>query len=337
MYNYVAGNKLAILINYNIPSTADITMQIHRGTNIGISIMFIGVLILILNVLSYQSFQPLVITDENSIWMQRASYLFYVLLFSGIALLAIGIHKTIFKIQYDNNNDNMMDSYSTLYPSLSFSGRSLLYSLSKIIITIVTDKKYFRFFWPTAIGYGIFYALISGMLIYRSETFSSLYGISTPSITMITYGPMGYVPTMAAYFTQHMGILIIPINLFITLIVAALVGFNAVLSIYAFTNRPRKYINNNNNNTNNNRTNSKATSFLSVLGATTSLFAACPTCASFYIFSIMAGSLAPTIAAFTVNFYALFFSLSIPLLIFTPFLTALNIRKMLYGQCSLGK
>ena len=35
--------------------------------------------------------------------------------------------------------------------------------------------------------------------------------------------------------------------------------------------------------------------FLGILGATTSLFTACPTCASFYLFSILSGSLATTI------------------------------------------
>lgn len=141
---------------------------------------------------------------------------------------------------------------------------------------------------------------------------------------MITYGPMGYVPTMAAYFTEHIGLLIIPINFFIILIVSALVGFNTVLSIYAFVNRPK-------------RSTTTTSSFLGALGATTSLFAACPTCASFYIFTIMAGSLAPTIAAFTASFYIIFIAVSIPLLILTPFLTALSIRKMVFSQCSLDK
>jgi hypothetical protein len=130
------------------------------------------------------------------------------------------------------------------------------------------DKKYFRFFWPLAIGYGIFYASISGMLVYRDENFSSLYGItSVPSIMMITYGPMGDVPTTSIYITQHFGVLIIPVNLLIAIAVAALIGFNAVFSIYAFTNRPKKYVNN---------VNAKKATFLGAIGVTTSLFAAIP-------------------------------------------------------------
>jgi hypothetical protein len=93
-----------------------------------------------------------------------------------------------------------------------------------------------------SIGYGIFYAVISGMLVYRTNDFSSLYGaITVPSINIITYGPMGYVPTVTIYLTEHVGILIIPVNLLIALALSALVGFNSVLWIYAFMNRPRKY------------------------------------------------------------------------------------------------
>jgi hypothetical protein len=289
-------------------------MQIQKQKTIAISLIFIGALILILDFLSYQSFQPLVITDENSVLIQKVSYVFYMLLFSGVVLIALGFLKMI---QVFHKGKDYQPLPANMLP----------HSLSKIIVNILNDKKYFRFFWPASIGYAIFYATISGMLIYRSDSFSSLYGVTIPSITMITYGPMGYVPTMAAYFTEHIGLLIMPINFFIILVVSALVGFNAVLSIYAFDNRPKRST----------ATTTTTASFLGALGVTTSLFAACPTCASFYLFTIMAGSLAPTVAAFTATFYALFIALSIPLLIVTPFLTALSLRRAFSSQCLLDK
>jgi hypothetical protein len=173
------------------------------------------------------------------------------------------------------------------------------------------------------------------MLIYHSDNFSSLYGVTTiPSITIIPYGPMGYVPTMVVYITEHIGLLIIPINFFIVLTVSSLVGFNVVLSIYAFVNHPKT----SSNTTANTITTNTTTSFLGALGAATSLFAACPTCASVYIFSILSGSLAPTVAAFTATYYIIFIAVSIPLFILTLFLTALSIRNMiLFNQCSLDK
>lgn len=287
-------------------------MNIEKSKMMSLYAIFLGVLFLIISFTSYRLFQPLVITEEISIQLQRVSIIFYVLLFGGIAWIAYGI------------NAGIRSS-----PTKADLDRSGFYtnSLSKIIVSIVNDSKYFRFFWPVTIGYGIFYAAVSGMLIYRTEDFSSLYGVTTtPSINIITYGPTGFVPTITIYITQHFGMLIIPVNLLVAVAVTSLVGFNFVLSFYAFINRPRNYI----------RTdNAKTISFLSIIGATTSIFAGCPTCASLYIFSIAGGSLAPAIAAFTVTFYTLFLFLSIPLLIFTPFLTAFNIRKVAYGRCSL--
>lgn len=114
------------------------------------------------------------------------------------------------------------------------------------------------------------------MFIYRPDNISDIYGVSIPSLVITSYGPIGYVPTIAAYFTEHIGLLIIPINLIITVVVSALVGLNTVISLYAFANRPK-----------NKKSSTAATSsssILGALGASTSLFAACPTCASFYIF-----------------------------------------------------
>jgi len=164
------------------------------------------------------------------------------------------------------------------------------------------------------------------MIIYRADNISELYGVTVPSLVMISYGPLGYVPTMSAYLNEHVSFLIIPINLIVTLVVSSLVGFNTVLSTYAFAQRPKRSIN----------TATGTSSVLSIVGATTSLFATCPTCASFYIFNIMAGSLAPTVAAFAISYYALFVAISIPLLFATLFVTALSIRRMLLlGQCYL--
>jgi hypothetical protein len=293
-------------------------MQVNEPGKLCIALTPIGIGTLVLSIIFYPSLLPAVITDENSIWIQQVSYIFYGLLFGSIIVTAIGIHKTYQVCRCRTDLSLLLSAPSS--PPIN----SPPISISKIITNILDDKKYFRFFWPASIGYGIIYGIISSMLIYRSENFSYLYGVTIPSVVITSYGPIGYVPTIAAYFTDHIGLLIIPINLVVILLVSALVGVNMVFSIYAFKNRPKR---------------PTTTPILSVLGATTGLFAACPTCASFYIFNIIAGSLAPTISAFTVTFYALFIAISIPLLFFTPFITVLSIRKMqmvaMSSQCSL--
>jgi hypothetical protein len=301
-------------------------MQTQRSKkNIGIVISSIGIVILLTSFIIYPSFLPRIITHENSVWIDLIGYIFYALLFGSLILTAFGINKTFHKWDYRTSIPPSSSS-----PPQSFNRvPPFPHSLYKIIIKIVNDKKYFRFFWPTSIGYGFFYAVVSSMFIYRPDNISDIYGVSIPSLVITSYGPVGYVPTIAAYFTEHIGLLIIPINLIITVVVSALVGFNTVISLYAFANRPK------NKKSSTTTAATSSGSILGALGVTTSLFAACPTCASFYIFSIMAGSLAPTIAAFAVTYYVLFVVVSIPLLLATPFITALSIRRMMFGQCSL--
>jgi len=143
---------------------------------------------------------------------------------------------------------------------------------------------------------------------------------------------------MSIYLSDYVGILIIPVNLITIIIISALVGLNAVSSVHTFksyrSEKKRKKTADVMNVPKN------GTRFLSMLGATTSLFAVCPTCTSFYLFSILAGSLATTIASFTVTYYEVFLSLSVPLLIITPFINAINIKKMrmdIAGQCKTNR
>jgi hypothetical protein len=295
-------------------------MQVQKSRqNAAIIITLTGIAILIASIILFPSFLPPIITHENSIWIDSMGHIFFSLLFGSIILTAFGIYKMF------QTRDYRINMSLSMLPSPSYP------SLSKIIISIVNEKKYFRFFWPASMGYGFFYAVVSSMFIYRPDNISNIYGVTIPSIVMTSYGPIGYVPIMAAYLTEHIGVLIIPINLVVTVIVSALVGFNTVLSLYAFANRPKK------SNTPPTSAVTSTGSIIGALGATTGLFAACPTCASFYIFSVMAGSLAPTVAVFAVTYYVLFVVVSLPLLLATPFITALSIRRMMFGQCSLVK
>ena len=128
-------------------------MQTQRSKkNIGIVISSIGIVILLTSIIIYPSFLPRIITHENSVWIDLMGYIFYALLFGSLILTAFGINKTFHKWDYR----------TSIPPSSSSSPQSFncvppfSHSLYKIIIKIVNDKKYFRFFWPTSIGYGFF-------------------------------------------------------------------------------------------------------------------------------------------------------------------------------------
>lgn len=308
-----------------------------------------GITILTFDIFLYPSFLPKVITTANSQWIEQSSYVFYIVFILGILIEVYGIYRILQYLTFKvSNNDDLtfkqvMVQHSSKLTTTKPDIKKQQVSVFKIILDILNDKKYFRFFLPITLAYGFLYAMISGTLIIRPEGgISHISGIvDFPSVIMMQYGPIGYVPTISIYLSDSFGIFIIPLNLIVTIIISSLVGFNAVSTIYAYANyhstRKRKEshdiatssaIKNN-------------TQFMGVLGATTSLFAACPTCASFYIFNILAGSLATTVAAFTVTYYALFIMTSIPLLVIAPFITAFNIKKMknsyTSGQCSIRK
>ncbi|MGN6708206.1 MAG: hypothetical protein ACTHKF_02535, partial [Candidatus Nitrosocosmicus sp.] len=60
----------------------------------------------------------------------------------------------------------------------------------------------------------------------------------------------------------------------------------------------------------------------------------------FYLFNILAGSVATTIASITTTYYILFLLFSIPLLIATPIINAYNIKRMIKksaNSCSINK
>jgi hypothetical protein len=317
-----------------------------------IILILAGIVILFFDFFYYPQLLPKVITSKNSQWIESSSYIFYAIFVSSIVIEILAIRKIIrflsLKfINYDNNVDEKSIKPSSWFssfhskPNFSPNGKDKKresFSMMKILFNMITDKKSIIFFLPATVIYGFFYAMISSTFIIRlGGGISQISGIEKfPSIIMMQYGPIGYTPSMSIYLNDNIGILIIPINLIITIIISVLVGLNVVSSIYAFKlyrfEKKRKEI------VAIRPAIDNGTKFLSVLGATTSLFAACPTCASFYLFNILAGSLATTIASFTVNYYTLILLLSVPLLIITPIINALNIKKMrmsITNQCRI--
>ncbi|MFL6494112.1 MAG: hypothetical protein ACJ70N_04845, partial [Nitrososphaera sp.] len=185
-------------------------------------------------------------------------------------------------------------------------------------ITIMAERRNYKYFWAIGSGYGIVYGVVSGLLIFHQGGFNVEYGVDVPSTIIMSYGPVGYVPTLAIYVTNNVGLFVIPINLLVILIISALVGFNGALTVYAIKKRRERSL----------VTKSGRYSLVNLAGSTLALFAVCPTCASFYIFAVLAGSLAPSIAAFTVAFYTMFLGISIPLLVGSSLVT-------LYGICKV--
>ena len=282
--------------------------------------IFLGVFVLTLDIFLYPLLLPTTISQDKLKQIEATAYAFYGLFVFGLVTVGYGVHALIFRLYKKTTSTTSTTSLSPLSDAEKNTRSPLLLalvSIFRIAIAIMTNGRYYKYFWAIGACYAIVYGFISGLLIFHQKGFTAEYGVDIPSIIVMSYGPTGYVPALAIYVTDNVGLLIVPFNLLVIVIISALVGFNGVLTVYAVKKHREGSV-----------TKSGRYSLVNFAGATLALFAVCPTCASFYIFAVLAGSIAPSIAAFTVAFYTLFLGISIPLLIGSSLVTLYGIRKI---------
>lgn len=226
--------------------------------------------------------------------IQRMAYGFYVILLACFGAIFYGIHLYHKEKVAKGGND-----------------------LISIIAQATWNERSRKVFIITFIGYGIFFSLASGILVYQPQIdFAYHYGADIPSgfVSPCCDGP-GYMPKVIVYLTNHIGLQIIPINLVLQVMVSYLVGLNVSIAVMAYKI-------------------SKKSSGASTVGAVTGLFVACPTCAGTFlsIFVGTASGIAITLAL--VQMQTLFIALSIPVLLVTPFILAKKLRNP-DGSCKI--
>ena len=246
-----------------------------------IGFVCIGILFLI-----YSNVQNLELTPDALPIIERIAIGFYLVLLMSFGAIAYGLYR--FHKQKANEDNNKI---------LTF------------IAKITFNSKSRKIFLITFVLYGIFFSFTSGILVYQPEvTFSYHYGASIPSAHITPCcGEPGYMPEIIVYLTEHLGLQIIPINLFLQIIVSYLVGLNVALAVNAI------YI-------------SKKAGGLSGIGATTGLFIACPTCVGTFLSLFVSAS---STVAFTVaitQFQTIFILITIPVLLTTPFIMGRKLK-----------
>ena len=122
-----------------------------------------------------------------------------------------------------------------------------------------------------------------------------------------------------AFFTEHVGLQIIPLNLLLLVIVSFLVGLNFAISSVVFSA-------------------AKSGGKLGALGAITGLFVGCPTCAGTaftMLFGFGAGATTFTLFLATkeAQIQTIFIAISIPILLVTPVIMAKRIQKSQNESC----
>jgi len=267
--------------------------QTEVRTQKGKSLIILGFGVIAILFLIYARTASLGLTPEAVLAIERLAGIFYVIIIMAFGVITFGLFRYHKQKALENNG-----------------------GVLSIIAATTFNKKSRRIFLLTFIGYGIFFSLTSGMLVYQPEVvFSYHYGAIIPSAHLTACcGDPGYMPKITVYLTEHIGLQIVPINLVLQIIVSYLVGLNTTLAVSAFTFFKKE-------------------GGLSSVGATTGLFIACPTCVGAFssIFVGSAGAIAFTLAI--TQLQTMFILITIPILLITPFIMAKKLR-VRGGNCA---
>jgi len=271
--------------------------SVHRSHRV---LIIVGFLAIAVSFLAYARNEDLTVTPAAMPALQRLAITTYTILFISFGAIGWGLYK------FYKTKISIPDS-----------------SISSIISNAINNKRAKQIFVTSAIGYGIFFALASGIILYKPEINATDYGFPKPP--HIELSPCcdlpGYMPMIFAFFTEHVGLQIIPLNLVLTVVVSFLVGLNFALSSTTFTI-------------------AKSGRHMGAFGAVTGLFVGCPTCAG-TAFTVLfgLGASATSVTLFLTSYEAqlqtIFIAVSIPILLVTPFIMARKIRSSQNESCPL--
>ena len=269
--------------------------QSRKSTSSGKRLIVFGFVIIVILFLLYNRYQnPELFTPSAIDSIQRIAYGFYITLVAAFGAIAFGMYR------YHKEKVESKGS-----------------DLSTIIALATWNSKSRKIFVATFIGYGVFFSLISGTLVYQPEVnFAIHYGATIPSgfIAPCCDNP-GYMPKIIVYLTEHVGLQTIPINLVLQIVVSYLVGLNASIAINAYTI-------------------SKKGRGMSSVGAATGLFIACPTCAGTFLSIFIGTASGISLSIALTQLQTLFIVISIPVLVITPYVMAKKLRNS-DGSCKI--
>jgi hypothetical protein len=195
-------------------------------------------------------------------------------------------------------------------------------SLASLVSKILGTRRYLLTLLFSAVIYGLFYCALSSIIIYRPDRdFAVEYFAVIPSIvTTVCCDAPGFIPVITVYVTNHLGLLLIPANVILMLLVSALVGHNVALGHYVFDNKPK----------------GASLHWLGGVGAITGFFSACPTCAGLFLGSFIQTAGTEALAAALMVYQPLFVGVTFIVLIGSNYLLVRRIRQALYGKCKLN-
>ena len=266
-----------------------------------IKISVLGGLTILASLSAYQSILSRYPLDTRNIeLLERTTYLVLFLVFTGLCLALIGATRFFMRSSLKNRETK---------PSLT----------ATVLSLALNDRQSFRAFVLASLIYGLFFGFLSSFLVFQPlGRFSETNGANVPSVlSVVCCGPLGQMPQFVVYLTEQFAILIVPLNLILLFAVSWLVGLNAAIATYAYKHRAGSFGNR----------------WMGGLGAIVGLFTACPTCAGFFLLTMLGLTGAATLALTLSSLQSLFIAIGLPLLMAAPIVTARHIPKDWMTSC----
>lgn len=240
-----------------------------------------------------------VLTSQILLTFRWLSYITILAMFLGVFAVVLGIEQILVAEKM---------TAQSVFPQ----------RVSAIIADVLGVRRYSRVLFLIAMAYGIFYAAVSSVIVYRPwENFAVDYLADIPSMVVtVCCGGVGSVPIFTIYLTEHLGLLIIPANIILMILVSSLVGLNASLALHYYDGRPR----------------GAGARWFGGFGALTGLFTACPTCAGLFLGTLVQGVGTTTVASVLTVYQPLFIAATIPLLLLSTYVTAKSSRQGICGS-----
>jgi hypothetical protein len=255
------------------------------------------------------------------------SLLLYWWLASSVMVFTSQIMHTLMLLSYITFGVSIVGLYSSLVGIKLFlvshaSAQGSWPTLTSLDGRILGTRKYLRTLIVSALVYGLFYAGVSSIIIYRPDrNFAVDYFARIPSVvTTVCCDSPGFIPVFTVYLTDHLGLLLIPVNVILMVLVSILVGHNVALGHYTFDNKPKGV----------------SVRWIGGLGAITGLFTACPTCAGLFLGSLVQTAGTEVLAVTLALYQPWFVGLTFLILIGSNYLLVKSIRQALYGNCRLA-
>jgi hypothetical protein len=189
--------------------------------------------------------------------------------------------------------------------------------------------------------YAVLFLFTSNTVIISETKLSDKYGVQIPSYYIIgCCGQPGSFPVLTIYLSEHLGLLMIPLNLILAAFLPLLVGINIAMIFnkirllrtldsctYLYPSATSSHgkwkTKNDEPSATTTTTSTKMHKIIASCGFAAGIFAACPACAGSIVFSLLFGggtALAGTMTASLAPYQTTFAAISIGALLAAPFI-----------------